>query len=79
MAQGITINKTFTGGLKSITVDWKKYGAELLEFLQNKGISVDIKEKPNRATRKAIESAMKGKGMIKFNSMDDFSKAMHEL
>lgn len=79
MAQGITINKTFTGGLKSITFDWKKYGAELLEFFQDKGISVDIKEKPNRATQRAIQSAMQGKGVVKFDSMNDFAKAMHEL
>lgn len=79
MAQGITINKTFTGGLKSITVDWKKYGAELLEFFQGKGISVDISEKPNRATQRAIRSAMQRKEVVKFESMDDFAKAMHEL
>ncbi|MCM1035587.1 MAG: hypothetical protein NC038_08025 [Paludibacter sp.] len=79
MAQGITINKNLFGGLKSVTIDWKRYGSDIMAFFQERGIDIDLKEKPNRQTQKAIDDAMKGKNVVEFDSVDELINTMYGL
>ena len=73
---GITLNRNLNGSVKSVTFNWKKYGEKLQELLREEGVEVD--EVPNRATRRAIRAADRGK-VIHYKDFEDFKKRMYEI
>lgn len=73
---GITLNHNLNGTVKSVTFNWKKYGDKLQALLQEEG--VEVPEVPNRATRRAIRAADRGK-VNHYKDFDEFKKRMYDL
>ena len=73
---GITLNHNLNGTVNSVTFNWKKYGDKLQALLQEEG--VEVPEVPNRATRRAIRAADRGK-VNHYKDFDEFKKRMYDL
>ncbi len=69
---GITIERTYKGVPKFVTIDLRKH-ADIIPILEEKGI-LEKPRIPNATTLKAIKEAMDGKKLKTYNSVDELFK-----